>query len=118
MREVVCKKEDIDPGKMRSASLGKVPIVICRTKDGEFYAYANRCLHQGAPLSEGALCGDTKRTDVHGNYEYIRDGEILRCPWHGLEYDIKNDGCMLAEPQKKLRRFNVTIEDDHVVVYK
>ncbi len=89
MREVVCKKEDIDPGKMRSASLGKVPIVICRTKDGEFYAYANRCLHQGAPLSEGALCGDTKRTDVHGNYEYIRDGEILRCPWHGLEYDIK-----------------------------
>lgn len=118
MREVVFKKEDIDPGKMKSALLGKIPIVVCRTKDGEFYAYANRCLHQGAPLSEGVLCGDTKRTDIHGNYEYIRDGEILRCPWHGLEYDIKNDGCMLAEPDKKLRSFNVKIEGDHVIVHK
>ncbi|MBP1970818.1 nitrite reductase/ring-hydroxylating ferredoxin subunit [Virgibacillus natechei] len=118
MREVVCEKEDIHPGKMRSATLGKIPIVVCRTKDGEFYAFANRCLHQGAPLSEGILCGDTKRTDIHGNYEYIKDGEILRCPWHALEYDIKNDGVMLAEPDKKLRSFQVAIEDDQVVVYK
>lgn len=118
MRKVVCKKEDIDPGKMKSASVGIIPIVVCRTNDGEFYAFANKCLHQGAPLSEGALVGDTERTDVHGKYEYIKDGEILRCPWHGLEYDIKNGGCMLADPQQHLRGFNVTIEDDDVVVYK
>ncbi|GAB4074772.1 Rieske (2Fe-2S) protein [Barrientosiimonas marina] len=118
MRKVVCEKEDIDPGDMKSDSLGIIPIVVCRTKDGEFYAFANRCLHQGAPLSEGALRGDNKRTTVHGNYEYIKEGEILRCPWHGLEYDVKNGGCMLADPEQKLRNFEVTIEENNVVVYK
>lgn len=115
---VVCEKEDIEPGKMRSAQLGIIPIVVCRTKDDKFYAFANRCLHQGGPLSEGALVGSTARTDVHGKYEYIKDGEILRCPWHGVEYDIKNGGCMLANPQECLRSFNVTIEENNVVVSK
>lgn len=117
-RKVVCEKEDILPGEMKSDTLGIIPIVVCRTNDGEFYAYANSCLHQGAPLSEGALVGDTKRTNVHGDYEYIKEGEILRCPWHGMEYDVTNGGCMLADPQQKLRSFDVTIEDNQVVIYK
>lgn len=117
-RKVVCEKEAIRPGEMKSDKLGIIPIVVCRTKDGEFYAYANSCLHQGAPLSEGALVGDTKRTNVHGEYKYIKEGEILRCPWHGMEYDVKNGGCMLADPEQKLRGFDVAIEDDQVVVYK
>lgn len=118
MKKVVCQIEDIEPGKMKSDKLGIIPIVICRTQDGEFYAYANRCLHQGAPLSEGALMGENKRTNTHGEYDYIKEGEILRCPWHGMEYDVKNGGCMLADPSQKLREFDVTIEDNNVVVHK
>lgn len=118
MREIVCKKNDIDPGKMKSATLGPIPIVVCRTQDGEYYAFANKCLHQGAPLSKGLLCGAAAPTAIHGEYQYEKEGEILRCPWHGREYDIKNGGCMLVNPKRRLRSFQVSIEDDNVVVSK
>lgn len=116
MRKVVCKQEEIEPGDMMEAKLGPIPIIVCRTPDGEFYALANRCLHQGAPLSEGVLCGAAAPTDSPGEYNYIKEGEVLRCPWHGIEYDIKSGGRMLADPHSKLKSFNVDIEEGDVVV--
>ena len=118
MRQVVCKKDEIAPGEMRESTLGRASIVLCRTADGEFYAFTNRCIHQGAPLVKGKLCGAPEPTDNVGEYKFSREGEILRCPWHGREFDTKNGGRSLANPKFKLKEYKVEIEEDNVVVYK
>ncbi|WP_240511958.1 Rieske (2Fe-2S) protein [Paludifilum halophilum] len=118
MKQAVCKKNDLRPGGMMKATLGRMPIVVCRTLDGGFYAFSNQCIHQGAPMSEGVVCGASAPTDQPGEYRYVKEGEILRCPWHGREYDIKNEGRMLSDPNRRLPGFKVAIEGDDVVVSK
>ncbi|WP_017187188.1 Rieske (2Fe-2S) protein [Alkalibacillus haloalkaliphilus] len=119
MREqVVCKTTDLEPGEMLASYFGKQNVLICRTSDGEFYAFRNQCTHQGAPLDKGMVCGATTEESTPGDYHYCRKGEIIRCPWHGREFDIKNEGRMLANPDKKLPGFKLRIEDDEVIVYK
>jgi nitrite reductase (NADH) small subunit len=45
----------------------------------------------------------------------VKDGEVLVCPWHGLEYHIPTGQC-LAFPNIKLRRYDVSVEDGQVVI--
>src|SRR5690349_22058409 len=53
----------------------------------KYFAYRNVCPHAGAPVCEGKICGTTLPSDV-GEYILARQGEILRCPWHGWEFDL------------------------------
>ncbi len=43
----------------------------------------------------------------------MRDGEIVTCPWHGMEFDITTGRC-LANPKVRLRSYPVTVEDGQV----
>lgn len=116
MKQVVCKKDALRPGELKQVTLGRLSIVVCRTSDGDFYAFSNRCIHQGAPISKGELCGTSAPTDTLGEYNYVKDGEILRCPWHGREFDVKDEGRMLADRKCKLSNFKVFVEGDEVFV--
>ncbi|MGO4890434.1 Rieske (2Fe-2S) protein [Anaerobacillus sp. MEB173] len=116
--QVVCKKSDLEPGQMIATIFGKQSVLVCRTLDGEFYAYLNQCTHQGAPLDKGIICGATTDKSTPGDYHYCREGEIVRCPWHGREFDIKNEGKLLATPNKKLPSFKVKVENEDIIVYK
>jgi nitrite reductase/ring-hydroxylating ferredoxin subunit len=118
MKQVVCNVTDLQPGEILEAEFDRKSIVVCRTMDGEFYAFLNRCIHQGAPLSKGMLCGTSIDTDQVGEYDYQREGEVLRCPWHGREFDVKKRGCMLANSKYKLKDFKVEVENEQVVVCK
>ncbi|MDQ0297960.1 nitrite reductase/ring-hydroxylating ferredoxin subunit [Salibacterium salarium] len=117
MEQTVCHKEDLQPGEMMESTLGKHSIVVCRASDGHYYAFLNRCIHQGAPLSKGKLCGAPAPTEHVGEYAFEKDGDILRCPWHSREFDIKNEGRMLVNEKFKIKNFNVTVENDEVIVY-
>jgi len=116
--QIVCQTSDIEPGDMMKAEFGKQSILVCRTPDGEFYAFLNQCIHQGAPLDKGMMYGATTANSKPGDYDYCHHGEIIRCPWHGREFDIKNNGRMLANPDKRIPSFHVRIEDENVIVYK
>ncbi|MBM7571881.1 Rieske (2Fe-2S) protein [Aquibacillus albus] len=116
--QVVCKTTELEPGEMKAANLGKQNVLVCRTLDGKFYAFLNQCNHQGAPLDKGMICGATTDKSKPGDYHYCRKGEIIRCPWHGREFDIKDEGRMLANPSKKLPSYKVRVEDEDVIVYK
>jgi len=54
---------------------------------GKLYAYLNWCVHQGGPCCEGNLEGTVQasfdRDTLETELEYVREGEILCCPWHG-----------------------------------
>jgi nitrite reductase/ring-hydroxylating ferredoxin subunit len=72
---------------------------------GRFFAYRNVCPHAGAPVCEGKICGTTAPSEV-GEYILEREGEIVRCPWHGWEFDLLT-GKHLVDERMKLRPYAV-----------
>ena len=44
-----------------------------------------------------------------GAYDYSRAGEILRCPWHGWEFDIRTGQSWCDPTHVRVRRYDVTI---------
>jgi nitrite reductase/ring-hydroxylating ferredoxin subunit len=43
------------------------------------------------------------------------EGEVIACPWHGLEYHVPTGRC-LAYPEITLRRYEVDVRGEDVVV--
>lgn len=75
---------------------------------GEMYAVLNFCPHQGAPLCQGYV-RPWVTAPAAGEFDYDREGEILRCPWHQWEFDIKT-GCMVIDGKVRTRTYEVTVE--------
>jgi hypothetical protein len=44
-------------------------------------------------------------------YQRSRVGEMLRCPWHGWEFDIRNGQSYFDPARVKIRSYPVVIED-------
>lgn len=101
--------DEIPPGGRKLVEVRGRPIVIFNL-DGDFFGLLDRCPHQGGPLSEGRLIGLVEAGDVPGRYCYSRANEILRCPWHGWEFDIRT-GKSRCEPERiSTRRYDVSVE--------
>jgi 3-phenylpropionate/trans-cinnamate dioxygenase ferredoxin subunit len=47
-----------------------------------------------------------------GEYVWARDGEILRCPWHGWEFDITTGRSIFNPHRTRVRAYEVTVEPD------
>jgi nitrite reductase (NADH) small subunit len=86
---------------------------------GEYYAYTSWCAHQGGPACEGRLSGTTEATydpETHETTtEWVMDDEVLLCPWHGWEFDVRT-GQALARTEISLPECPVRVEDGDVVV--
>jgi nitrite reductase (NADH) small subunit len=84
---------------------------------GRLYGLANRCAHQGGPVCEGATLTGTLLSDADGGWRprWALEGEVIACPWHGLEYHVPTGRC-LAYPEIRLRRYEVSVRGDDVVV--
>ncbi|TMV48025.1 Rieske (2Fe-2S) protein [Paenibacillus mesophilus] len=80
--------------------------------NGELYALHNRCPHEGAPLCKGPVCGTTMPSRVY-EYEYGRRGELVRCPWHGWEFEIKT-GKSLFSDKVRTRSYKVQVDEGKV----
>ena len=75
--QYICNVDQIPTGESRAFSIttkrgSKIEIALFNL-GGTFYAISNVCIHQGGPLSKGAL-----------------EGDIVTCPWHGWKYSVKN----------------------------
>ena len=104
---------DFPAGSHKVVQIRKVKIGVFNI-DGEFFALPNICPHQFGPLSEGGVSGMLSCTaESNWNHEWIKDGEILTCPWHGIEFDIKT-GQALASPKMKVRQYQIAVEDGQV----
>ncbi len=101
-------------GELREFEVGGRGLVVGRNQDG-YFALANTCPHQGSRLSAGRLIG-TAVADSAGNIEYGREGMILRCAWHGWEFDV-NSGLSLCEPERRrVAAYPVREEDGRLLV--
>ncbi|MBO7743383.1 Rieske (2Fe-2S) protein [Paenibacillus sp. MWE-103] len=105
---VVGAVADFPAGTRRTLVVEGRPIGVFNVH-GTYYALKNSCPHQGAPLCVGTVTGMTLPS-APGEYVYGRDGEIVRCPWHGWEFDITT-GKSIFDPHKCLvKTYDVTIE--------
>lgn len=95
----VCSVEELPEGERRIVTLEGKSIGLFNVK-GEYYALKNACPHQQAPLCEGKIIGIMEPSRPN-QYSYVREGEIVRCPWHGWEFDIIN-GKSIFDPHKCL----------------
>jgi nitrite reductase/ring-hydroxylating ferredoxin subunit len=107
-RHVVARASEIPPGARKLVQLNGRGVVVFNIR-GEFFALSDQCPHKGASLSGGKLTGLVE-SDAPGDYTYSRAGEIVRCPWHGWEFDIRT-GRSYCDPRRmRLMQFNVTVE--------
>jgi nitrite reductase (NADH) small subunit len=81
-----------------------------------FYAVSDRCPHMGASMCRGTVSGTFVEAPPH-RLVYGRHGRVIRCPWHGWEFDLET-GRSLLEPERfGLRTYQVTVEDGVVVLH-
>jgi nitrite reductase/ring-hydroxylating ferredoxin subunit len=114
VKKVICEASSLKPGEMVSGKLGPMPVVVIRAKDGALYGLLDKCLHQGGQLSRGKLLEATECDAGECTYRVVEGREIVKCPWHGYEYDIKT-GSTLFDPDRRLRTFKVHEEDGQIV---
>src|SRR3954470_24498951 len=96
-RHAVATTSEIPVGGRKLVTVKGRPIAIFNL-GGEYFGLLNRCPHQGGALCEGAITG-LLESPQPGKYIYTRKGEILRCPWHGWEFDIRT-GQSYCDPER------------------
>jgi 3-phenylpropionate/trans-cinnamate dioxygenase ferredoxin subunit len=113
-KHVVARVEEVLPGKPLVRQIKGRPIGIFNVA-GEFYALHNRCPHQGADLCRGRVTHlvQAKRP---GEIETSRHGEILKCPWHGWEFDIRTGQSWCDPGSMYVRQFGVKVEPGATLV--
>ncbi len=60
------RSDRLRPGKMETALLLGIPLVLGRKRDGRIFAMRDLCPHRGIPLSAGWFDGDTVQCRYHG----------------------------------------------------
>jgi nitrite reductase/ring-hydroxylating ferredoxin subunit len=113
-KHVIAALRDFPAGTRRLVDVRGRAIVVFNV-NGEFFALANRCPHQGGSLVQGRLVGLIEASEP-GCYRYSRRGEIIRCPWHGWEFDLRT-GKSWCEPERvRARQFAVSVAPGAKVV--
>jgi nitrite reductase/ring-hydroxylating ferredoxin subunit len=108
-RYIVATVQEIPPGGRKIVEVAGRSIGVFNL-DGVFFALRNRCPHQGGPLCSGTL-GGLITASGPGDYHYSRAGEIVRCPWHGWEFDIRTGQSWCDPTRMRVRSYDVTVED-------
>ena len=98
MREMeLAKVDDLKDGEMKAYSAGETKVLLARV-NGRFHAVGATCPHYGAPLAEGALCG-----------------ERIICPWHHASFDVATGDLLEPPALDALPRYEVRVEDGRII---
>lgn len=96
---MVCRRQDIPPGRGWPVHVGGYRIAIFASPSG-LHAVENSCAHIGNPIDDGPLSGD-----------------VVTCPWHGWQYDLRTgDHLTVFGRRPGLRTFPVRLDGDEVQV--
>jgi nitrite reductase (NADH) small subunit len=114
MKYRVCHVQEIPSGEKQGFTIKNIPIVIVHSKQGEFYAIYGLCPHQRSALAAGALGGLTVASQPGEAFQYVREGEILRCPWHGFSYDVTTGACLSEAKKLRVKTYPLSIINQEV----
>lgn len=93
----VAKVAEIAPGHSRVIAIDGTDVAVFNV-GGRFFALDNTCPHQGGPLDEGWI-----------------DGETVTCPWHAWCFKM-SDGKMTLGDFASVDPYDVRIDGDTVLV--
>jgi nitrite reductase/ring-hydroxylating ferredoxin subunit len=79
---------------------------------GALRGVRNRCPHHGGPLCLGTV--EERLAGKPGGYD-LSGITVLRCPWHGWEFDPATGAC-LDDPKVRVAVYPATSEDGRVLV--
>jgi len=96
---------EVPVGKMKTVKLEGKEILIANV-NGNFYAIANRCTHQGTDLSQGKL-----------------EDNVVECPKHHARFDVTT-GKLISKPKigflhlsaKDEPTYQVKVDDENIMV--
>jgi nitrite reductase/ring-hydroxylating ferredoxin subunit len=94
----LCAAIDISLGEMRQFDLKDKEVLVINL-NGELYCLDGRCSHAGAPLYEGTL-----------------EGEILTCPWHYSQFNIKDGSVFRGPAEEPLHLYRTEIRNNKLYV--
>ncbi|NMI01717.1 aromatic ring-hydroxylating dioxygenase subunit alpha [Pseudonocardia acidicola] len=103
----LCLEAEVaSPGQFRTSFLGDTPVIVTRDRDGELYAFENRCAHRGALLALDDKGTAKDFTCVYHAWTYNLQGDLTGV---AFKDGIKGKGgmpesfCMEAHGPRKLR---------------
>src|SRR5207247_11132936 len=112
---IVIDKNSVSQGHPIALTINGMEVWIFKVK-ADYVAIRNWCPHQGGPVCKGQISGTLARgPDTNWELKWFRDGEILVCPWHGLEFDMRSGEC-LALHQYTLTTYRVFIRGEKLFV--
>jgi nitrite reductase (NADH) small subunit len=114
-RIVVGRIGDFAPGSCTLLPIGKFGVGIFNIR-GQLWALNNYCPHAGAPVCLGKVTGTAESEGPGTEMRWKREGEVLRCPWHGWEFDIAN-GESITQPIRKVLVYDVELNGEEVVLH-
>ncbi len=112
-RHVVATVDELVPGSRKIVSIAGREIGVFNVNQ-TFYALLNRCPHEGAALCRGPILARFE-SEHPGEYRLTHRGEMLRCPWHGWEFDIKTGQSWCHPDSVRARTVPVTVVDGEVL---
>lgn len=113
-RLVVCPADDLREGQRQLLEVDGVEIGLIRA-EGVCYAFRNSCPHQGVPMLYGSVVGTMLPSKPH-EYVYGHHNEIIRCPLHGWEFNLKT-GKAVFSPGVSIKTYEVQEEEGAIVLY-
>ena len=94
----VARVEDIPPGGRLWYDFEEETVVIFNV-EGQFYAIADVCTHDGGPLEDGEL-----------------DGYEVECPRHGARFDVRSGAAVALPAVAPVQSYEVKVEEGYVYV--
>jgi len=87
----------LPPGGSKYVTVNGENVALFRKGD-EVFAIGDTCPHQGGSLSEGWV-----------------EGDIVTCPLHGWEFDLRTGACMTV-PGENVGAYRVSVENGAIFV--
>ena len=88
---------------------------VLRGPDDTIFACLNRCPHKNAEICKG-MVGGTLLPSTPEELEYGLEDELIRCPWHGMEFSLRTGQCVFTDESLRLRLYETEVRDGRVYV--
>jgi len=94
----VGKKSDVAPGAVRVFVVDGLDVAVANV-DGQLYAFADVCTHDGGPVAEGEL-----------------EDCVIECPRHGARFDIATGQVLSMPAVVPLPVYDLKVEGEEIKV--
>ena len=110
---MVLKASEIPEGSGKIVRIRDIEVGVFNI-GGTYSAIANRCPHEGGPTCTGYVTGTVTCDRSRGWIpKWIKDGEVVCCPWHGYEFEIQTGKC-LTRKDLRIRTYKVEAVNDEI----